>query len=236
MHRLSICSGYEPHLSVAQVQLVSQGRVLRLCVRQRGRRSKASSSNPCERCLAQAGSFQPLYKLGWCLQTREACSCAASNHVVRNFESCNVSTHFVSRSAASSAWSRAHAPASTRTCAVISDADPQWHRSAVMPRQSALRAHLVPSRGRARLAAAQRRCRSLHLAAARTCCARQSRDDTPGTCTRPWTPRSRLDRATAPQGLRAAKEPVRGEHGRRSSRFRAHGTASDTSWRHVNER
>ena len=64
MHSLSNWTGHVPHLSVAHVQLISQSHVLRLRVRQRGRRSKASGLNPCERCLAQADNIiQPLYKL-----------------------------------------------------------------------------------------------------------------------------------------------------------------------------
>ena len=74
MHRLSICSGLASHLSIAHVQLFSQGCVLRLRVCQRGRHSKASSLDPSKRCLAQADhTSQPLYKLGWCLQTRTRC-------------------------------------------------------------------------------------------------------------------------------------------------------------------
>ena len=67
-HSVSIWSGQAPHLSVAHVQLILQGHVLRVCISQRGRLSKASSFNPCERCLAEADNVaQPLYKVGWCL-------------------------------------------------------------------------------------------------------------------------------------------------------------------------
>ena len=127
MHTVSICSGQASHLSVAHVQLVSQGRVLRLCISQRGRHSKASSSNPCERCLAQADSTpEPLHKLDWCLQTRALCSGAAVHHIVRSFGSCNVTSRLVLRNVTSSGWSsaqeQARAPARSSAMPIRSGA------------------------------------------------------------------------------------------------------------------